>query len=208
MTMSILIMNRSRGFSLIELLVVLVVVAFLAFLTAPLATSWIRNAQLEKDFAGVQRALGAAKALAMRNSAGIAAADNTPAAAAFPAEAVTAALCRSGDDLFVAASPSADKPVSCAEDKWNRLPTGRPVYHMGQDVAITFGSTKNFCGALFDARGRVRLCEGTAPCTSCATSFDPATGLRLVITGADSFSDTTDSSKPDPKDQSNIIRAF
>ncbi|RYZ95266.1 MAG: type II secretion system protein, partial [Moraxellaceae bacterium] len=78
-------MNRKLGFSLIELLVVLAVVAFLAFVTVPLATGWIRNAQLEKDFAGLQRALGTAKALAMRNSTG--AASSEP----------VAVLCRSGD---------------------------------------------------------------------------------------------------------------
>lgn len=201
-------MNRSQGFSLVELLVVLAVVAFLAFITAPLATSWIRNAQLERDFAGVQRALGTAKALAMRNSNGVAASDNVAANAAFPAEVVTVALCRSGDDLFVAASPPAPAaPVNCAEAAWNRLPTGRPIYHMGQDVAITFSNQKNFCGALFDARGRVRLCEGN-PCTTCTTAFDSATGLSVLIAGADSFKDAADSNKSDPKDQSNIIRAF
>ncbi|HEY6529335.1 MAG TPA: type II secretion system protein [Cellvibrionaceae bacterium] len=189
-------MNRKQGFSLIELLVVLAVVAFLAFVTVPLATGWIRNAQLEKDFAGLQRALGTAKALAMRNSTG-AIADDAAANAAFTATRVTVALCRRGQDLFVYNVAAA----TCA------LTGGTPIYHMGQDVAITFGNQQAFCGALFDARGRVRLCTGT-DCTTCSTSFDPSTGLTVRITGADTFSDPTDATQSDPNDQANTIRAF
>lgn len=197
-------MSRNRGFSLIELLVVLAVVAFLAFVTVPLASGWIRNAQLEKDFAGLQRALGTAKALSMRNSKGVSASMAAADQPFLPAE-VTVAMCRKGDDLFVASAPTA--PLKCTDEDWNNLNKGaKPIYKMGQDVAITFGNQKTFCGALFDSRGRVRLCEGN-PC-SCTSSFDPSTGLSVVITGADTFKDSNDANKSDPKDQSNIIRAF
>lgn len=203
-------MNRELGFSLVELLVVLAVVAFLAFVTAPLASGWIRNAQLEKDFAGVQRALGTTKALAMRNSQGMAAGENPAPNTAFPAASIAAALCRKGDGIYVASAPTT--PLNCSGSDWNNKDKGaKPLYQMGQDVSITFGNNTAFCGALFDVRGRVRLCSGD-PCTTCNSSFDPTTGINLVVKGADVFKDPAaadkETAKSDPKDQTNIIRAF
>ena len=49
-------MQRARGFSLIELCSGSGGGGVLAFVTVPLASGWIRNAQLERDFAGLQRA--------------------------------------------------------------------------------------------------------------------------------------------------------
>lgn len=189
-------MKINQGFSLIELLVVLAVVAFLAFISAPLATGWIRNAQLERDFAGIQRALSTTKSLAMRNVTG------TPAqGAVFVA---TAALCRANDTLIIyqRGIPAPTDLASC-----NRVSAvaaeNKPLYSMGQDVAITFGANNQaFCGAVFDARGSVRLCSG-ANCTTCDTTFDPrASGaLKVSISGADATSDPN-------SDQTQLIRAF
>jgi prepilin-type N-terminal cleavage/methylation domain-containing protein len=192
-------MQRVRGFTLIEILVVLAMVAFLAFMTVPMATGWIRNAQLERDFAGIQQALGTAKALAMRNSSAAGAVD---AAGAFvPA----VALCRAKDTLIIyqRGVPNSADQASC-----NRVSpvasNNKPIYSMGQDVAITFGANNlAFCGAAFDARGSLRLCRGV-DCTSCDLTFDPTTNagaLKVAISGADA---TTD---PD-HDQTQLIRAF
>ncbi|HEY6529330.1 MAG TPA: type II secretion system protein [Cellvibrionaceae bacterium] len=188
---------RVRGFTLIELLVVLAIVAFLAFATAPLASGWIRNAQLDKDFAGVQRALGTTKALAMRNAQGAAAED--PAATGFYP---TAVLCRSDVNLviFQRDIPNPNDLASCS-----RVGTSdKPVHRLGQDVAITFGATNlAFCGAQFDVRGSVRLCRG-ANCTTCDLTFDPRTdsgALKISVTGADATDDAS-------KDQNQLIRAF
>ncbi|RYZ83456.1 MAG: hypothetical protein EOO68_32955 [Moraxellaceae bacterium] len=78
---------------------------------------------------------------------------------------------------------------------------------MGQDVSITFGNNRAFCGARFDARGTVTLCDGVG-CNNCTTAFDPATGLSVTIAGADSFKDPNDATKSNPNDQTNTIRAF
>lgn len=192
-------MERIRGFTLIELLVVLAMVAFLAFITVPMATGWIRNAQLERDFAGIQQALGTTKALAMRNSTATAAVD---AAAAFIPASI---LCRASDTLviFQRGVPNSADLASCA-----RLSpvasNNKPIYRMGQDVAITFGvNNQAFCGAAFDARGSLRLCQG-ANCATCDITFDPRTNtgaLKVAISGADSTSD------PD-HDQTQLIKAF
>jgi prepilin-type N-terminal cleavage/methylation domain-containing protein len=186
---------RAQGFTLIELLVVLAIVAFLVFATAPLASGWIRNAQLDRDFAGVQRALGTTKALAMRNAQG-AAAENP--AGFFP----TAVLCRTDVNLviFQRAIPNPNDLASCS-----RLAAGdKPVHRLGQDVAITFGATNQvFCGAQFDVRGSVRLCRG-ANCATCDITFDPRNdsgALKVTVTGADAMDDAS-------KDQNQLIRAF
>lgn len=181
-----------NGFTLIELLVVLAVVAFLAFVTVPLASGWLRNAQLERDFAGVQRALGTAKALAMRNPQAVSTASFTP----------TAALCRSGTSLLIYQldQPNKNDPANCSRV----AASDKPVHSLGQDVSITFGAdSKAFCGAQFDARGSVRLCRG-ANCTTCDLTFDPrldSGAIKVSVLGADA---TTDASK----DQTQLIRAF
>ncbi len=190
-------MNIARGFSLVELLVVLAIVAMLALVSAPLATGWIRNAQLERDFAGIQRALSTTKSLAMRNITGAAG----QAAAFVPA----AALCRAGETLIIVQRgvPNPNDEANC-----NRVVpasvNNKPVYSMGQDVVITFGSNNQaFCGAAFDARGSVRMCRG-ANCSTCDVIFDPRSNsgaLKVTVIGADTTSDPSN-------DQSQLIRAF
>jgi prepilin-type N-terminal cleavage/methylation domain-containing protein len=184
-------MTGTRGFTLIELLVVLAIVAFLAFVTVPLASGWIRNAQLEKDFAGIQRALGTTKALAMRNL------NNAKVGVA------TAVLCLSGVQLIVYQSEvPAGAAASCARID-PIAANNKPLYSLGQDVTITFGATNQaFCGAQFDARGTMRLCQG-ANCATCDITFNPDTngGLKVQINGADTNLD-------DAHDQSQFIRAF
>ena len=206
-------MKYKQGFSLVELLVVLAVVAFLAFVTAPLASGWIRNAQLEKDFAGVQRALGTAKALAMRNGTGMSAPENIAVNQAIEANNRAAIVCRKENNLFLASAVDlSENKRTCADADWNDIKNGaKPFYKMGQDVSIAFGN-KKFCGAHFDSRGRVRLCDES--CTTCTASFEPSTGLSVVVKGADTFKDPAataaekESNKLDPKDQTTIIRAF
>ena len=131
-------MQRAEAFSLIELLVVLVV-AFLAFVTVPLASGWIRNAQLERDFAGLQRALGTTKALAMRNSTG--ADSGVTKCGALPL----------GKGLFMfqrtGTTPGDSRRLHSPKFT---APADQPIYRMGQDVAITFGNNNQaFCGASF-----------------------------------------------------------
>ena len=188
-------MKPESGFSLIELLVVLAIVAFLAFVTVPLASGWIRNAQLERDFAGIQRALGLAKALAMRNSTG-AAVNTLPAAAT-----ATAAICRRNQDIFiyqiVPAGANPQQNADCTRAG------GNPVYHMGDNVAITYNN-QAICGAQFDGRGRLRLCQGAA-CNNCTLAFNPDVGLVVDVTGADNTGATNADEK---NDQSRFIRAF
>jgi prepilin-type N-terminal cleavage/methylation domain-containing protein len=183
-------MKWMRGFTLIELLVVMAIVAFLAFVTVPLAIGWIRNAQLEKDFAGIQRALGTTKALAMRNIGA--------AKAGEPA----AVLCRSGVQLIIyQAGVPAGAVASCTRVSATAA-NNKPVYGMGQDVAITFGANNQaFCGAQFDARGSMRLCQG-ANCATCDVAFNPETngGLKVLITGADAVDVNND--------QTQSIRTF
>ncbi len=187
-----IVRTLSRGFTLVELLVVVALVAFLAFVTAPLASGWLRNAQLERDFAGVQRALGTAKALAMRNAQAKPSAGFTP----------TAVLCRLEESLLIyqVDQPNKNDTASCSRAALS----DKPVHRLGQDVSISFGaSSKAFCGAQFDARGSVRLCQG-ANCATCDLTFDPrldSGAIKVAVAGADT---TTDASK----DQTQLIRAF
>lgn len=64
-------MVSQRGFSLIELLVVLALLGFLLSLAVPFASSWSNQSKLQDAAQLLQQGIGRTKALALRNEYGI-----------------------------------------------------------------------------------------------------------------------------------------
>ena len=64
-------MVSQRGFSLIELLVVLALLGFLLSLAVPFASSWSNQSKLQDAAQLLQQGIGRTKALALRNHAGM-----------------------------------------------------------------------------------------------------------------------------------------
>ncbi|HKT26595.1 prepilin-type N-terminal cleavage/methylation domain-containing protein [Dyella sp.] len=98
------IRNRgvTRGFTLIELMVTIALVAFLLTIGIPLAREWVLSAH-QRDSAGkLTEALGRAKALALRNQQGLT-----------DQSLPTAAVCLSGQQLSVVGADT-NKQVTCA----------------------------------------------------------------------------------------------
>ncbi|MBP9940624.1 MAG: prepilin-type N-terminal cleavage/methylation domain-containing protein [Comamonas sp.] len=60
-------LNRPAGFTLIELMVTLVIMALLMLVTVPLASDWIHSAQTRDAHNKLVQSYGIAKALALRN---------------------------------------------------------------------------------------------------------------------------------------------
>lgn len=92
--------GKTKGFTLIEMMVTIGLVAFLLTLGVPLAREWVQSAH-QRDAAGIlNEALGRAKALALRNPQGLT--DQT-----LPA----AAICLVGGKLSVVSA--ATQNIAC-----------------------------------------------------------------------------------------------
>ena len=72
-------MRKAQGFSLIELMIVIAILAFLVLAAAPLSGAWVQDADLHEVEGSLTQAVGRAKAAALRNYA--AAENNQPVTA-------------------------------------------------------------------------------------------------------------------------------
>ena len=96
-------MNRASGFSLIEMMVVIAIVAILAVAGVALTSSWVKQAEITKTVTSLASAINLAKSTSIRNENGFT--DNSTAAQIClnqnilsvykPASSTTAASCSS-----------------------------------------------------------------------------------------------------------------
>lgn len=108
--------GNMQGFTLIEVMVVIGLVAFLMTLGVPLAREWVQSAHQREAKGALEEALGRAKALALRNPQGLT--DQT-----LPA----AAVCLTAGKLVVV-SGSAQKTTCDAKAEWTRpLPSDASI---------------------------------------------------------------------------------
>lgn len=100
--------SDTKGFTLIEVMVVIGLVAFLLTLGVPLAREWVQSAHQREAAGTLSEALGRAKALALRNPQGLT--DQT-----LPA----AAVCMTAGKLAVV--PATAQKITCdTKPEWTR----------------------------------------------------------------------------------------
>ena len=144
---------RSRGFTLVELLVVITLIAIFAMAASSLGGSWINQTRIVDTQGILDEAIGRAKAAALRNGQALMAGS-------------AAVVCFANATLTVRESNAANTPPSCAANGsaiWNNS--------VPASVAIKVDGVNNLACIAFDSRANPMV---TAEC--------PSTSLTLQLT--------------------------
>lgn len=147
---------KHRGFTLIEVMIVIALIAFIAVIGAPLGGGWVRQADLLEVEGDLTQAFGQARAAAMRNLPGVTGAD--PVAVVCVSN--TGALeVRVGQRDFAVATPVLTLPSCTAL-------SGEVIWQtqLDTDVALTYNGTAFSC-ACFSSQGL--LTTTASQCTAC-----------------------------------------
>ncbi|WP_437882452.1 prepilin-type N-terminal cleavage/methylation domain-containing protein [Pseudomonas sp. LRF_L74] len=152
-------MVRAHGFSLIELLVTLALLAFLLMLAVPFTSAWSSSAKLRDTENLLLQGAGRAKALAQRNHYGM------------TGNQVAARLCFDSQELKLQLyQASSSDEASCS---------GTPIWSAAvpQGATIKDGSTDFACLAM-DSRGLLLAKDSC----STTTSYTLEVGSENVVT--------------------------
>lgn len=148
-------MARARGFSLVELMVTLAIVAVLGLLAVPFTAAWVQGSRQEEVRGALAQAVGQARALALRNPAGL------------PPGAPAACVRRAAAALEVV-QPAAAQDCAAAPVVW-RTP-------LDAGVGLHDATGAAFACVAFDSRGQPAD-PAQAPACTLAT--------RLSVAGRD-----------------------
>lgn len=156
-------MKQQLGFTLIEIMIVIGLIAFLALTVSPIGGSWIRSADVQKTEGNLMEAIGRAKAAALRNPSGVV------------GDMPVTAICI-GDTLVVLQSTDNDPP-NCAGLVGRQL--WRTTLDTGVNITAGNDSTTPVSCACFNNKG---LLSSTNTCSSCAsnTTFHLSAGNKYA----------------------------
>lgn len=150
-------MKRQLGFTLVELMIVIAVLAFLILATVPLTGAWVQSADVTEVHGDFTEAVGRAKAAAMRNSPAIT--GNNP---------VTAICISNTKVLSVLENNGANTPNCTAN-------TGKKLWSTQLDTDVNFTSAGAAVSCMcFDNKGLLTT-QACAGCLS-VTNFTVASG--------------------------------
>lgn len=142
-------MKKTRGYSLIEVLIVLAILAAVVLLAAPLSGTWIADANIQESEGQLKEAIGKAKSIALRNQM------------MAQGDAPVAAICIDTEHMLTVRKGATDTPPSCAA-----TPAGEQVWQaqINKKVVIKNAGTALSC-LCFNNKG---LVTKTGTCTACA----------------------------------------
>lgn len=152
-------MRHNRGFTLIEVLIVIAILAAVILLAAPLTGSWTADASIQESEGQLKEAIGRAKSIAQRNQ--MMAVGETP----------VAAICISDTKALTVRKGGENTPPSCAVN-----PAGTQVWQaqISQKVAVKNGVNTVSC-ICFNNKGLISTAGNCAACTS-STELNLAVG--------------------------------
>lgn len=146
-----MVMKQQSGFTLIEIMVVIALIAFLALSVSPIGGSWVRSANVQKTEGNLMEAIGRAKAGALRNPTGL--------VGGLP----VTAICLS--DTLVVLQSADSNPPNCTGLVGNQL--WRIPIDTGVKITASSTSTEAISCACFNNKG---LLSTNETCSSCATT--------------------------------------
>ncbi|MAT50728.1 MAG: hypothetical protein CMK32_06040 [Porticoccaceae bacterium] len=122
----------SRGFSLVEMMIVLAIIGLLALVVVPFTRSWIEEADVKEAISSLEVAYGTAKGLALRNPL---LAGETPSGAKEPAAGIKVSpglllICQ-GDPESASCSPAGQNRISSY-----RVPDGVTININGSLLSV------------------------------------------------------------------------
>lgn len=141
---------KQRGFTLIEVMIVIAIFSLIILVAAPISGGWVRDADLLTTESQLTEAVGRAKAASLRN------------ARSATGENPAAVVCRSNTNLLTVMEGTTAAAPSCT-------PTGTQVWQaqMKSNITVQVNSAAFNC-LCFNNKGAITT---AAPCTSsCATS--------------------------------------
>lgn len=144
-------MKQHSGFTLIEIMIVIALIAFLALTVSPIGGSWVRSADVQKTEGNLTEAIGRAKAGALRNPSGVV------------GELPVTAICIS-DNLVVLQSTD-NNPPNCTGLVGRQL--WRTTLDAGVQITASSTSTEAISCACFNNKG---LLSSSDTCSSCASN--------------------------------------
>ena len=164
----------NKGFSLIELLITIAIIAFLAMIALPMTSAWIDGPDVTKTQTNFARAYSLAKNIAIREGA------------AFAPNGATSALCIKTDANGVRSISvrkqsktigEADRiPANC-NDLNAAEKVAQEVFNaeLRPSVTIKYGNAQNdFSCACFTSNGTIAPVATTTSCTAADSCLDPS----------------------------------
>lgn len=140
-------MRKKRGYTLIEVLIVIAILASVILLTAPFSGSWIADANIQESEGQLKEAIGKAKSLALRNQ--MMARGDSP----------VAAICISNTQLLTVRKGEEGTPPSCT------TPAGEQVWETQLSPRVTIKSDADALSCLcFNNKGMVTQNSSCAGC--------------------------------------------
>lgn len=149
-----------KGFTLIEVLIVIAIIGALVLVAAPLTGGWVKEANITNVESAMNEAIGRAKAIALRNENAI---TGNNAVAAICIDSATR-------KLTVLESASAGASPDCT------TPTGAQVWQsqLSTDIAVTVAGASVTC-LCFDNKSILTQASNCSTCTN-ATNFNLNSG--------------------------------
>ena len=151
---------KHRGFSIIELMIVILIMGLALMKGVPLTVDWVNSARVTEAESALVEAVGLAKAKALRNSRGV-----------IDGSAVTA-VCYGNAMVNVVEAAAAGSPAQCSGGStqlWKKSLSG--------SVDITVGGAAFVCLCV-DAKAQLSVLGGCNACSTSTTFALSAGGIR------------------------------